>query len=114
MRISFDGAGQWGATFRCQNVSEGQLVRISGNGTVAACVAGDGFAGPVLHVGRDGGACTVQLGGAAALAYSGAAPTPGWTGLAADGSGGVKVLAGGREYLVLDVDEAAGTVSVLL
>ena len=114
MRISFDGVGQWGATFRCQNVSEGQLVQVSGNGTVGACAAGDGFAGPVLHMGRDGRACTVQLGGVAAVAYSGTAPTAGWAELAADGSGGVKAMEGGREYLVLDVDEAAGTVSILL
>ena len=37
MNVSYEGIGQWAATFACSGVSEGQAVKVSGNGTVAAC-----------------------------------------------------------------------------
>ena len=47
--------------------------------------------------------------------YSGdSVPALGWTGLSADGSGGVKAAAGGRSYLVVDVDESGKTVTFVL
>ena len=44
MNVSYEGIGQWAATFACTEVSEGEMVKISGNGTVAACSDGEGFA----------------------------------------------------------------------
>ena len=113
MKISYEGIGQWAATFACADAAEGQVVKISGNGEVAPCAAGDQFCGVVLHVGRDGEACSVALGGMVTMPYSGSAPALGWTGLAGDGKGGIKA-ADGRDYLVVDVDESGKTVTVKL
>lgn len=111
---SFEGIGQWAATFVCQGVEEGQLVKISENGAVAACAAGEDFCGRVLAVGRDGAACSVALGGMVTTPYTGTAPALGWSGLAADGSGGVKTADSGRKHLVADVDETGNTVTFVL
>ena len=115
MRVSYEGIGQWAATFACGQAEEGQMVKITGGGEVGACAAGDGFCGQVLSVGRDGRACAVALGGMVTADWSGdSAPALGWCGLSADGSGGVQADSAGRSYLVVDVDEAAGTVTFVL
>lgn len=130
---SFEGIGQWAATFACSGVQAGQTVKISGGGSVASCAAGEDFCGVVLAVGRDGGACSVALGGLVTVPYSGTAPALGWSALAADGKGGVKAAGGeaagggtaggessaqtaenGRKYLVADVDETGKTVTFVL
>lgn len=113
MKVSYEGIGQWAATFTCSDVAEGQVVKISGNGEVAACTDGDKFCGVVIGVGRDGKACAVAMGGMVTVSYTGAAPALGWTGLAGDGSGGVKA-ADGHEYLVVDVDEGGKTLTFAL
>ena len=74
MSISYEGIGEWCATFVCGAVSEGDIVKVSANGTVGKCTAGDGFCGVVRAVAHDGKACTVQLGGLASVKYSGTAP----------------------------------------
>ena len=43
MNVSYEGIGQWAATFACDGVSAGQVVKVSGNGTVAKCAYNDGF-----------------------------------------------------------------------
>ena len=67
---SFEGIGQWAATFACAEaeeeaakVTEGAVVKMAANGTVGLCAGGEAFCGMVLSAGRDGGACTVALGG---------------------------------------------------
>ena len=128
MKVSYEGIGQWAATFACGQVTEGEMVKISGNGEVSVCAAGDGFCGQVLSVARDGSACAVALGGMVTAPYSGdAAPVLGWCGLAADGDGGVQAVAAaetdsesaqtgtsGRSYLVVDVDTSGKTVTFAL
>ena len=115
MKLSYEGIGQWAATFAASDVAEGELVKISANGTVAACTKGDPFCGMVLSAGRDGEACTVALGGMVTAGYTGDAPALGWSGLSADSSGGVKKNdAAGRKYLVVDVDTDAETVTFAL
>ena len=114
MKLSYEGIGQWAATFACTEVSEGEMVKISGNGTVAACSDGEGFCGMVLSVSRGGDACTVALGGLVTAGYTGTAPTVGWSVLVGDGAGGVKTAETGREYLVVDVDTDAETVTFAL
>ena len=104
MSVSYEGIGQWAATFACGGVREGQVVKVSGNGTVSACEAGDRFCGTALAVSRDGTTCTVALGGMVTAAFTGTAPALGWTGLAADGRGGVQAADSGRKYLVADTD----------
>ena len=118
MNLSYEGIGQWAATFACDDVQEGQVVKISAGDTVAQCGAGDGFCGVVLARARDGGACTVALGGMVTAGYTvpaeGAAPALGWSGLSADGEGGVQADADGSTYLVVDVDTTAKTVTFVL
>ena len=113
MKVSYEGIGQWAATFTCADAVEGQVVKISGNGEVAPCAAGDQFCGVVMYIGRDGKACSVALGGMVTVPYTGSAPALGWTGLAGDGQGGVKA-AEGHDYLVVDVDESGMTVTFKL
>ena len=115
MKCSYEGIGQWAATFVCEDLAEGEVVKISANGTVGACSAGDDFCGMALSVGRDGGACSVALGGMVTAGYTGDAPALGWSGLSADSSGGVKKNdAAGRKYLVVDVDTDGQTVTLVL
>ena len=114
MKVSYEGIGQWAATFACDQAHEGEVVKITGSGTVGPCATGDSFCGMVLSAGRDG-ACAVALGGMITAGYSGeAAPALGWCALAADGSGGVAAGEGGRNYLVVDVDSVSGTVTFAL
>lgn len=115
MGISFDGIGQWAATFSCQNVREGDLVKISENGTVDVCADGDAFCGQAVSVSGCSDTCSVQLGGFITAGYSGSTvPHPGWVTLSADGCGGVKVSSAGRSYLAADVDFAAKTITFAL
>ena len=113
MSISFQGIGQVCATFLCGTVEEGQLVKVSGRGTVAACGDGDSFCGGAGCKKDD--ACAGQGAGFVTVGYSGTAPALGWTALAADGSGGVKTVStGGRTYLAVDTYAANKTVTILL
>lgn len=115
MKISYEGMGQWAATFACGEVSVGQVVMVDAEDSVKSCSAGDAFAGVVLSKARSGDACAVVLGGTAEVSYSGSsAPAVGWQKLCADGNGGVKTDAGGREHLVLAVDEAAKRCVIVL
>ena len=114
MMVSFEGIGQWSATFACTDVQKGQVLKVSGSGEVAKCAAGDRFCGVVNTVGRDGEACGVVLGGMVTVSYTGSAPAAGWTGLTADGEGGVKADGSGEKYWVAAVDSAAMTVTFVL
>ena len=111
MSLSFHGIGQVCATFLGTG-TEGQVVKLSGSGTVAPCAAGDSFCGAAVCVKDD--ACCVQVAGFVTVPYSSAAPSVGYAALSADGSGGVKADENGREYLVVGADEDAGTVTILL
>lgn len=114
MGISYEGIGQWAATFACTGVTAGHVVKVSGNGAVAACSADDGFDGVVVAAARDGAACSVAMGGMQTVSYTGTAPAAGWNMLAADGNGGVKTVSSGKSYLAVDVDTAAETVTIVL
>lgn len=131
MSISFEGIGEVTATFLKEEdstVKPGQVVCITGSGTVGLGTAGTVPCGVAATVSEDG--CVgVQLGGLAEVAYSGTtAPTAGWNTLAADGSGGVKVAAAstntqssgstgsqtGHPYLAVSVDTTAKTAVIML
>ena len=111
MNISFQGFHEDAATFE-GSVPAGQAVRLSASGTAASCAADGVFCG-VSGGGRDG-YLTVQLTGYVNLPYSGTAPAAGYGKLVADGAGGVKTGASGREYLILDVDTVSKTVGFIL
>ena len=113
MSVSFEGVGQVCATFLGGGLTEGQVVKMTGNGTVGSCGAGDAFCGVALCCKED--ACTVQVGGFVSVGYSGTAPVVGWQTLAADGKGGVKAASGsGVRCLTADVDTTAKTVTIML
>ena len=112
MKVSFDGVGQVCATFLGGGLKDGQVVKMSGSGTVNACEAGDLFCGVAMCCKDD--ACSVQVGGFVTVGFSDTAPAAGWCELAADGKGGVKTAKGGVRCLVADVDSTANTVTILL
>ena len=115
MKISFEGIGQWAATFACnENVAEGQVVKVSGNGAVDVCAVGDAFCGVAAVVGSDKAACAVVMGGMVTVSYSGSDPALGWSGLSADGTGGIKADTAGQKYMVVDVDSTGKKVTFAL
>lgn len=111
MSISYQGIGEWCATFACSGVTEGKVVKIGSSNTAALCSAGDMFCGVARSVGHDGAACSVQLGGLVEVKYSGStAPSVGYNELVADAVGGVAVAGDddtGMNYLVIAVDTTA-------
>ncbi len=89
MNIAFDGIQEAVVTFEAESTVEpNQVVKISGNGTVSACSAGDPFCGLALSL-RDG-AAAVQIGGFMTVTCASGCPALGPVTLVADGSGGVK------------------------
>ncbi|MBQ1242585.1 MAG: hypothetical protein IIX99_05235 [Oscillospiraceae bacterium] len=112
MKVSYEGIGQVCASFACSaGMSEGALVKMSANGTVSACAAGDTPCGVVLAVSHDGTLCSVAVGGFVTLKCSGTAPAVGFAKLCADGAGGVKA-GGEKSYLVTAVD--GGSITFML
>ena len=105
MGFSYQGIGEWCASFGCSEAAEGAVAKMFRNGVVKACSAGDAFCGVVRAVSHDGMACSVQLGGMAKVPFTGEAPQVGYAKLAANGNGGVSVNAAGASYLVVRVDE---------
>lgn len=118
MKISFDGIGEKAVTFFGSGVEAGDLVRVTGPGTVSPCGAGELFDG--FAAGMRGEYAAVVLSGAVTVPYSGAAPGFGRVELCADGKGGVsapgagKTASGGVKCLVVDVDEAGETVTFIM
>ena len=112
MSVSFNGFNENTATFKVNgDIANGTPVKMSESDTVAACANGDKFCGFVVNC--DGGYAAIQLSGTVTAAYSGSVPEVGYANLASDGKG-VTVSDGGREYLVLAVDEAKKTVTFIM
>ncbi len=114
MSFSYEGIGVWCASFACEGLTEGEVVKMGGNNTAAACGEGDAFCGVVRAVSHDAAACSVQLGGMATVGYSGTAPSAGFVKLAADGAGGVCASQNGESYLVVAVDSVGKTLTIKL
>ena len=118
MNISYQGIGEWCATFCCGDPAEGGVVAVTDNGEVDACDAGDIFCGVVRSIAHDGKTCAVQLAGLAAVKYSGDdVPEIGYNELVADGDGGVAVAGeddAGMNYLVISVYTTAKTAVIKL
>ena len=110
-KISFEDIGAVVATCQAaEGVTGGQVVKLTGNGKVGPCAAGDKFCGVALEP-----RCAivgVQFKGFMTVNYSGSL-TPGWATLAADGSGGVKSASGGVSALVVSA-ESDGTAVICL
>lgn len=98
-KCSFDGIGAVVATFTAgQGVKGGQVVKVTGNGQVGPCSAGDLFFGVALEPRCD--VAGVQVKGFVTVAGTGLAVGPAV--LVADGNGGVKSAAADG-----DADEAS-------
>ena len=112
-KVSFGGIGEVVATFYAgETVKAGQVVKMSGDSTVAACAAGGRLCGAALSC--ECGCAGVQVKGFLSLPYSGEAPAVGAAVLAADGKGGVKTAQSGTACTVIHVDEAESLLVALL
>lgn len=109
-KVSFEGIGEVVATFACgEGVAAGQVVKVTADGTVGPCAAGEKFCGVALSA--EGGFGTVQLGGLVKATVSGGGVQAGWVKLSADGSGGVKKDdTAGVEYLVVRLENDGAVV----
>ena len=110
MNVSFEEIGRLAVTFGHEGCEAGQVCKVSANGTVAPCAEDEKLCGIVEGVRGDYAA--VQVAGFAEVRVSGTVAL-GHVSLCADGQGGVKAGTG-REYLVVSVDENAGTAVIML
>ena len=111
-KISFEDIGNLMATFYAEEgVQDGQVVKMTGNGTVGPCGAGDLFCG-VAGTPR-AGIAGVQVGGFVKVPAT-MPLSVGMIGLVADGKGGVKTGENGTAVLVVDVDTAENTAVICL
>ena len=111
MSVSFGGFHNETVTFKVnEEITNGAPVKIIENATVAPCEDGEVFCGILTN--GDNAYAAVQIYGEVTAKFSGTAPELGYTALVA-GADGVKA-GDGREYLVVSVDEAAGTVTFLM
>ena len=101
MNVNFNGYGENVATFIANSAltEAGVPVKISADGTVAACASGDKFCGICVAV--RGGYAAVQLSGYVTVKTS-AKLALGFTKLAAGASGVVAASDSGREHLVIN------------
>lgn len=110
MEVNFMGYDEGVLTFIAgSGVTEGTLVKITANGTVAKCSSGDPFIGVCVGV-RDGYAA-VQVKGYAELPYTGSVSV-GYRKLASNGSDKATANDNGRNLLVLSV--VSGSIGVIL
>ena len=94
-KVSFEEIGAVAATFFAQKeVKAGQVVKMTGNGQVGPCSAGDKFCGVALS--NENGCAGVQVKGFCPVAVTGSIDL-GWNVLAADGAGGVQTATAGAE-----------------
>ncbi len=90
MSVSFCGFNENTATFKAnEEIAKGTPVKMNGSGTVTACADGEAFCGIAKEC------------------------SGGYASFVSDGTG-VKTADGGREYLVVAVDEAKKTVTFIM
>lgn len=113
MSFEFNGYNNQMLTFETVDAAVDSPVKMSSNKTVANCSAGNDFIGIVRNV--RGGAAGVQLDGFAEMKYTGTAPSVGYVGLTASGTGGVRVSTdAAKKYKVLYVDTDSSAVGFIL
>ncbi|MDO4815167.1 MAG: hypothetical protein Q4A83_00995 [Bacillota bacterium] len=112
MKVSFEGIGEQVVSFAANGEVKGAFVKMSSNGTVAACSAAENFMGYCINA--EDGFADVQTHGYITCPYTGTAPHVGYNQLTADANGKVKTAQTGREYLVLDVDTTANTLGFIM
>ncbi len=113
MNVAFDGIGAVMATFLTEeDVTGGEVVKVTANGTVGLCSEGDAFFGVAL-VPTDG-AAAVQVSGFMTVHCDSGVPALGYVTLCADGNGGIKTAASGTAVQVVAVDETNLTAVIYL
>lgn len=109
MKVSFQGIGEQIATFEAaEGVQPGKPVKLSANGTVALCAAGDTPCGVAVNV--RGGFAGVQLSGFAELPYTGTLNL-GRQSIVADANGAVKAATSGGVPVLVVYAESVGKVA---
>ena len=114
MKVSFQGFDEQVTTFEAgSGVTPGAPVKVSANGTVAACGAADIPCGVAVNV--RGGYAGVQLRGYVRLPYSGSLSL-GRQLVVADAGGKIKAATGstGLPVLFTYLDSAASTAGIIL
>lgn len=112
--VSFNGFDEKVLTFNGTDITEGAPVTVKDNGMVENSANSDEFVG-VCSGCVNNSYVTVQVSGYMELKYSGEAPKLGYTALAANGNGGVKSSASGKNVCrVLKVDTENSTVGFIL
>ena len=101
-KISFEDIGAVVATCQAEAaVQGGQVVKLTGNGIVAPCSAGEAFCGVAMEPRT--GLTGVQFKGFMTVPYTGSVKV-GWNTLCADGAGGVKSASSGVSAQVICVN----------
>ena len=114
MTTNFNGFNEKVLTFECDTeIGAGSPVKLSANGKVSVCSAGDRFVG--ICLGTRGGYASVLVEGYITLPYTGTAPTVNYVKLVADGNGAVKVDASnGGEVVAVCVDTTEKTIGFIM
>ena len=115
MKVSFEGLGETVATFAnsaSSSVAVGDLVKITGNGQVAPCAAGNAFCG--VCVSADESFAAVQLRGFMTVPYTGVDPAFGYIKFAAADRNRIKMdSTNGRDCLIIERDTAGKTLGII-
>ena len=108
-KISFEDIGAVVATFAAgEDVVGGQVVKVTGEGTVGPCGDGEAFCGMAFQPRK--GMAAVQVKGFLTVSTTGTL-TLGWVDLAADGKGGVKkASSGGVTALVVSTSDTGAVI----
>ena len=114
MRVGFKGFKEQVLTFlAAEPVTAGCPVTVADSGLISNSKADEEFAG-IATQGGDKFA-PVMISGYTKLSYTAGTPKCGWQYLTADGSGGVKIAASGKQArLVVEIDTDQKTIGVIL
>ena len=112
MNVSYEGIGYLAVTMPADGCYVGDICGLSTEGAATICSAGSQFIGVVEAM--EGDYAAVQVEGVVKVFYSGNTPLLGYSKLSANGVGGVRADSQGREYLVLEVDQAESKVTIKL
>ncbi len=110
MRVTYEGIGHLSVTFPTTGCQVGYPCKPDADGNAVACGVGEKFMGVTESV--EAKRAGVQIAGFVTLPYSGTKPAPGYVGLSANGTGGVKADSAGNGYWVVAVDD--GTLTFML
>ena len=94
------------------NVIKSGTVAMTDNYTVGSAADGADFIGVCTHT--QCGSASVLIKGFVEVPFTGEAPAAGYCKLSANGKGGVKKNANGRDFLVVGVDTADQTCAIIL